>query len=60
MKERGSGNSNNTYGFLSGPSQDISIELPCINEALAIIILSSYPGISPGTGLTFPSIVPLP
>ena len=44
------------YGFLIGPSQDNSIEDPCVKLPLAIIIWSSYPGISQGSGVEFESI----
>ena len=44
------------YGSLNGPSHDNSIELPCVNDPEAIMILSSYPGISSGIGTTLESI----
>ena len=43
---------------MSGPSQDNSIEEPCVNDGEAIIILCSYPGIGEGYGFTCESIAP--
>lgn len=47
---------NAIYGFLIGPSHDSSIDDPCTKLPLAIIILSSYPGISYGVGIAVESI----
>ena len=41
---------NPTNGALSGPSQDNSIEEPCVKLPDAIIIWSWYPGVSHGSG----------